>query len=353
MNFHLFVRIFKNTTDPISFCDCWTITNNELSAVAETSLNSLDNSDTLTEMHREAAWLMQALIEFMDLFQITHPGRGGLWQHSNYLYYEAIASLREATVAMLNGLPRASMGLLRSVFEMLMLHIWWQIKCNNERNTKKFYDWLQGQRNSPNMSDVIEDNLRNLDIPADEIDLESVKTTYKKLCSHVHAPIFRESITTLNGGNQSSVGIEIWQNFLSLARDTLRISIVHLIHLYPQCLFPVNVVSKFGFNPPAGLYFDQFNFVPFQAVFHEAQLETYRTHLQNHDLVQTGKQIYELRSDLTDEEIRQTWNNSYSKMENLEGAEIHELEYLYSQVKAQMRVAILAFSYNTVQKNMN
>ena len=54
----------------------------------------------------------------------------------------------------------------------------------------------------------------------------------------------------------------------------------------PQFLFPVDINRKFGFNPPVGMYFDKFNFVPLKAVFGGAQIETYKTRLQDHEFVE-------------------------------------------------------------------
>ena len=123
--------------------------------------------------------------------------------------------------------------------------------------------------------------------------------------------------------------------------------------MYPQCLFPVSIVTKFGFNRPVGSYFDEFNFVPIQAIIDEAQLETYRTRLQDHYLVQFGKQWYESLSDLTDEEIRQTWNNPDNEREHLADNATQELEYLYFQTKAEMRVMDLASTYRDVQSDID
>lgn len=352
MDFFQYVRVIKKSTDPISFDICWTIAEDELNTVAKTSMVSLNNSEILADMYREVAWSMQAVTEFTDLVSCNNYSNENLKQ-SNFLFYEAVAALREATVGMLNGSPRASMGLLRSVLEMMMLHVWWQVKSKNDKNTDKFRNWLNGQKNSPNIHDVIKDNLRNLEIPADELDFDSVKNIYIQLCSYVHAPIFRESMTTLNRGNLSDVRIEVWQNFMNLSRDVLGVVIVHLIHLYPQCLFPVNIVTKFGFNPPVGLYFDEFNFVPIQAIIDEAQLETYRTRLQDHYLVQLGKQWYESLSDLTDEEIRQTWNNPDNKREHLSDNATQEFECLYFRKKAEFRVTVLASTYRDVQSGID
>ena len=56
---------------------------------------------------------------------------------------------------MLNGSPRASTGLLRSVMEMLMLHCWWQERISRKGSSEQFYDWLEGRRAKPKFRDVV------------------------------------------------------------------------------------------------------------------------------------------------------------------------------------------------------
>ena len=286
--------------------------------------------------------MAQALIEFMDLADFTLQGKGRR-QRKNYLYFEAISALREATVGMLNGSPRASTGLLRSVLEMLLLHCWWQAHISRTGSSKKFYNWLEGRRPKPRFKDVVKDNFNFLGIPADTAAMEQVEHTYSRLCSYVHAPLLKESVTTLNQGNQSHVGIAVLQHWLALARDTLRIALEQFVYLHPQCLFPVDITRKFGFNPPVGMYFDRYNFVPLMAVFGAAQIETYRARLRDHDFVQFAMQLYESRRDLTREQILETWNDEDGSETAYDASD--DVLSKWFRTKSQMRVASWLVSY--------
>ena len=318
------------------------IADGELNDAGEIAWKHLRNEKELTELHREVTWLVQALNEFMDLANFNPPDNGQ-WQHKNYLYFEAISALREATVGMLNGSPRASTGLLRSVLEMFLLHCWWQARISRKGSSVQFYDWLEGRRPKPKFRDMVRNNFDFLGIPADAAMMEQVKRTYERLCSYVHAPLFKESVTTLNQGNQGHVGIAVLRHWLVLARDALRIALEQFVHLHPQCLFPVDIIRKFGFNPPVGMYFDRFNFVPLMAVFGEAQITTYCTRLQDHESVQSAMQFYESRPDLTREEILETWTavNGREAADDVTG----DLDVLWFRVKAQMRVTSMMLSY--------
>lgn len=185
------------------------------------------------------AWASQALVEFADLANFT-PSAKGRFQHKNYLYFEAVSALREATVGMLNGSPRASTGLLRSVMEMLMLHCWWQKRISRKGSSAHFYEWLEGRKSKPRFRDVVANNFEWLGIPAEADVKEHVQRTYERLCSYVHAPIREESYTILNRGNVGLIGVGALRHWSELARDVVWIALEQLVHLYPQCLFPVD-----------------------------------------------------------------------------------------------------------------
>ena len=343
MQFFSTARMFRDPDDAISLRDVWTIGDEDLNSTARVAWERLRSEKELVGLHREVAWATQALIEFSDLASFT-PSTKGRFQYKNYLYFEATSALREATLGMLNGSPRAATGLLRSVMEMLLLHCWWQERIMKKGNSAQFYEWLEGRKSQPKFRDVVGSNFKWLGIPADATVTEHVHRTYATLCAYVHAPIRDESFTMLNRGNVRSIGVGILRHWLVLARDVLRIALEQLVHLYPQCLFPVDVYKKFGFNPPVGMYFDRFNFVPLLAVFGEEVIETHRARLRDHETVEGAMNFYESRPDLTREQILETWVAD----DGTEGAghKLNDPLSLYFRAKVQMRVLSIALTYS-------
>lgn len=344
MQFFAVARIYRHPDDAISLRDVWMIADGELNEAAGAACWRLRDEKELAVLHREVAWSAQALIEFAYLANFTHSGKGR-FQYKNFLYFEAAHALREATVGMLNGSPRASSGLLRSVLEMVLLHCWWQKRIERKGSSEQFYDWLEGRRPKPKFRDMVGNNFEWLEIPADAAAKEGVQRTYDRLCSYVHAPIREESVTMLNRGNVGQVGVGVLRHWLVLTRDALRIALEQLVHLYPQCLFPVEINRKFGFNPPVGMYFDRFNFVPLEAVFGAARIESYRARLQKHPLVEGAMKFYESRPDLTDEQILETWDD----VEGPDGTdrETDDQVVLWFKVKAQMRALSMGLTYSS------
>ena len=343
MEFFVMARIFRHPDDAISLRDVWTFADGELNVLGEAASRRLDDEKQVAKLHREVAWSTQALIEFWDLVNFTRTGKGRV-QYRNYLYFEALHALREATVGMLNGLPRASTGLLRSVLEMVLLHCWWQKRIERTGNSNQFYDWLEGRRLKPKFRDMVEKNLEWLVIPAAEVASKNIYDTYNQLCSYVHVPIREESVTMLNRGNVGRVGAGVLNHWLALARDVLLIGLQQLVHLYPQSIFPVDVCKRFGFNPPVGTFFDKFNFVPLKAVFGLAQIESWRSRLRNHPTVERAMDIYNSRPDLIEKEILQTWD--YVEGSSSVDRDTDDPVARWFKVKAQMRAISMGMTYS-------
>lgn len=350
MHFFTMIRIYRDPKDEISLRDVWSIADGELNGAAEFVWERLQSENDLAALHREVAWAAQALIEFADLVDYTRRATGRvqnfryLFQYRNYLYFEATSALREATVGMLNGSPRAASGLLRPVLEMLMLHCWWRERMSRKDRSSQFCDWLEGQWKAPGFKNIVSDNFRWLKIPDDGSAREHVDRTYDRLCSYVHAPIREESFTMLNRGNLRYAGVGVLRHWLSLARDVLRIALEQFVHLYPQCLFPVDITRKFGFNPPEGMYFDEFNFVPLRTVLGGDAIETYRARMKDCEVVEMAKQFYESRPDLTHDQILATWDDDDGS-EAL-GDESDSPVALWLRAKARYRVASMVLTYS-------
>ena len=346
MSFFILARIYRHPEDPISLRDVWLISDGELNAAASVALERVQNEGELADLHREVAWLTQALIEFMDLMDVRHSYRGRR-QHNNYLYFEAVSALREATVGMLNGLPRASTGLLRSVLEMVLLHCWWRTQISRTGTSDKYYEWLEGRRQKqrPKFKDVVRDNFEFLEIPASREAKQKVEDTYDRLSSYIHTPLLAESATSLNKGNYGYVGADVLLHWFALARNTLQIALEHFVHLYPQSLFPVDITKKFGFNPPTGMYFDNFNFVPLKAVFETTQIQRYRMRAQDHDLVRMALELFESRPTLTREQILETWNDELYNESNGIDKTTADLVELWFRTKVHMRGMMWTLCY--------
>ncbi|MCY4463544.1 MAG: hypothetical protein OXC26_24595 [Albidovulum sp.] len=228
--------------------------------------------------------------------------------------------------------------------EMLLLHCWWQERLSRNGNSSQFYEWLEVRRPKPMMRDVVANNFDRLGIPTDKGAVEHVHRTYKRLCSYAHTPIRAESFTIKNRGNVGFASVGVLQHWLVLALDVLRVALEQLVHAYPQCLFPVDICRKFGFNPPVGLYFDEYNFVPLAATLGDDAIEIYRARLKDHENVDMATQFYGSRPDLTRDQILEAW-------QDIDGAVIpvdptEDPVALWLQSKVRMRAVKMGRTYS-------
>ena len=340
MRFALINKIYRHVDDEISLCDVWSIEKEELNTIAKITLKHLQEDKALSKLHRDVAWLSQALIEFSSILDFPMPHEVSWW-HKNYLYFEATHALREATVEMLNGLLKSSMGTLRSALQMFLLHCWWQERMIRGEGVREFNEWFEGKRLPPTFKDMVRDNLKFLDIPSNDL----VKKTYKQLCAHVHVPLIEESLTTLRQGNMQHVTVTALLYWFSLARDTLQIALEHFVHHRPQSLFPVDVPRKFGFNPPVGLYFNKIDFIPLNAVLGEERIKEYRERLGNREVIQDIMNSYESRPDFTPEQLIGTLDDSWRREF---GNDIpDDLDGCWFLMKTKLHVMSMAMAYTS------
>ena len=351
MDIAQFQLVFRSTQDDISFQKVWTIRADELCPAADISSDYIQLNDDLAEMHCRVAWLSQALIEFMDLLDFPDSIRILQSRRNNYFYFEAISALREATVGILNGSFRASTALLRTVFELLLIHCRWQIKFSRNMSARKrenalniFSECVAGKKLNPKFKDVLQFNVQNLNIPYDVTKCKDVLDVYSKLCSYVHTSSLAESTTILKDGNINTVSAPALCKWLKLAQEVLEISLEHLIFHKPQSLFPVNIVAKFGYNPPVGMYFDDSNTIPLIVSFGEEKINELRGVLESHESVRHAMAIYDATPRLSDEEIRLTWTNSLANQSSRDEAGSSDDRMLLSKIC--FRTCVYAATYS-------
>ena len=340
-------RIYPHPDPEITLRDVWWFAEDELNAVGQLTEELIESDDDLTRLHRTVSWLSQAIIEFVDLLGLHFP-RSGRWTHTNYLFYEAMSALRESIIIGLNGSTRASLSTLRSSMEMFLFHCWWQERLFLKKNFEPFYDWLEGKKPTPPFKNIVQDNFRSFHLPKSDLTFDKVFDTYRALCSYVHAPLLRESITTISGSIRPGASQPLVKYWMEMMQITLRIVLEQLIFHKPQSLFPVDINRKFAFSPPVGMFFDNLNSVPLRAALGEEMMDTYRTAAKEIQLVKDVMNFYQSHPDLSDEQISRMWDE---EDQGEFGKDVpNDMQSRWVLVKARMRVANMALSYMATEK---
>lgn len=322
----------------------------ELNDIGKHTIIKLE-TDELSKLHNEFAWLIQSIWEFQDM-QGGRVFLNDLWLKQGYCFFEAINTLRESILAGINSYYHVSIGGLRSSLELILLHLYWESIKDSSIDLSEFGDWIYGRVSKLPFKRLITNVNNNFCFPQDWELTKNVESIYGRLCSYAHTPILKESITKIKNTNMPYANLETLKYWMMLYIETLKCLLHLLIACYPMSLFPVDVLLKYGFNSPMGLFFDQVNFRPILRVLGSEKWEKYQEwYISNNSNVSSLLEWHESHPDKSLEEIKKTWDKDekhtkeYKTLKSIKSIDDHELEFLLFLTKVKIRATQLSFIY--------
>jgi hypothetical protein len=344
MQFSVKVRVFKVPPDYVLLRDVWDIADSELAPNGAIALERLEAyPEPMQTVYRDVCWQGQALIEFQDLQEMPFP-QSGRFMNLGFLYCESLNALRQVVICALNGQVHAALAALRSSLEALVYHYWWRRKLFLAGDNQAFYNWLFGKERNTRFSGVISDTLNDLPRPAQSVVFDELQTIYSQLCSYAHKATLDEAITTIRGGNmQQHSDYEIFY-WLSMLGRTQRSMLDIAVLSSPHAVFPVDIYRKFGFNPPLGVFLDQFSGYFVGKALGESTHNAYREHFKNIEPPSCQMAWYEEFPDLTNEEVLATWHEEVPDEPSNSNFE-EKLVRRAALMKAKVRALLWSFSY--------
>lgn len=348
---HIYAYRTRMTKD-FSLSNAWHFEDQELSKLARHSLELARDKVGLNELFFRNAVGCQCLIEFLDLLPMILPKKGG-FINTNYLYCEAIFVCREAILAGINNLFHSSFASLRSALELIIYHIWWQIKLEKSDQNSDFYAWLFGKGKGPvNFSAICSEVCGSLEFPKSATDKNELKEMYSLLCSYAHKPILEESIISIKQTNLPDADIGIMGYWANIVNCLLGMIIDLLVAFKPQTLFPNDMWRKNGFNIPIGMYFDQSNYLPYEHWLGEKKIIEYRElFLKNNNLIALLKDNEE-RESLSDEAILNSWPREEKIDDRPSDTAESKIIQRWAMMKAKTRVTSILLSYSAIPHNI-
>jgi hypothetical protein len=330
----------------------WQVADSELAPLGQETLRLVSEDPSLQEKAHRIAWGCQAVIEFQDLQGITLPHEGP-FLNINYLFYQGIDTLRESILAGINGLYHSSFATLRSSLENFVFNQWWQSELSSATNYSEYYDWLNGKKQTHPFAQVLRGVCSEVALEHSAIRLDDCKATYRKLCSYAHKPLIADCIPNLRGTNKPSVTTPLIEYWLEMLELTL-IPIIEILVAYtPQCLFPVSLYRKFGFNLPVGAFFDHSNFIPLRNWLGTARATQYADHFRQQPSIVHLLRWYDELKELTDSDVLVTWKDEW-KPDDDSARDIEERILLrWCAMKAKLRALSLAFAYGTLNHTIH
>jgi hypothetical protein len=337
-------QIFKKTPEHLSLLQVWDIRENELSPIGCEAIDILDKGDLKdANLYKEAAWSGSAIQEFQDLLDLTFPKTGRFF-NVHYLFFESLSAFRESVLSGLNGQLQASLAVLRAGLEMFTFHLWWRERLRFEDSFEPFYDWLFGLKGSPPFKNVIDSVFENPDMPLSGTTKDTFDALYGKLCAYAHKPLIDQAITSLKGTNLTIVNTEVLYFWLDLLQNTQRVVLDLAVSNSPMCLFPLPLHTKFGFNPPVGVFFDKANFLSLEMSLGAERLKSYQDHFRSREPVVTLLPWFNGFPDRSEREILSSWADGEPL--GHEGKSFEERVFLgFGMQKAKMRALLMGFAY--------
>ena len=348
MEFTVTAIAFKGRPNQIALRRVWNIDNNaELSPNGSNTLERLEScAEPLQALYRDVCWQGQALLEFQDMQEMPFPRRGR-FMNLAYQYCESVNTLRQVVISGLNGQVQTSLAGLRSSLEAMVYQYWWRRKLFGADDYEPFYDWLFGkERKGPTFARVIAETLNDLEHPPHAVIFDELKSVYAQLCSYAHKALLEEAIIRIRGGNapqSSDPEILYW---LSLLQRTQRCMIDVAVLSSPLAVFPVNVYRKFGFNPPLGVFMDEFGAYPIEKALGDTAYNAYREHLKNVEPVRSHMEWYNSHPDLTDEQVLASASQEETPEQEDPDSPFQEKVLMRATaMKAKMRASLWAITY--------
>ena len=279
-----------------------------MSHTARSSLAVLEDNDRSPEeieSWHQFKWRVSAFVNIQDIFEApayVHGAREGMF-HLWYFYYESKFLLTESLLCGLNGFSTAAVALLRPFLEFNLLQNYFYLGVHKSAAYEQLDRYL-GSDILPKWSTILGGAL-----PKDAFCrpirtiLEAHLTGLSNSSSHPYHPDLSAKHSVGSHPDQSLEGLFSWHTAKFVLNSVLWMYLVN----FPMLLHPRDTLRKFGFNPPLGLFTDEW------CSF------TLRKGLGEEDFIKfseyaNGRRSEELCAwydgfpELSDEQIRATWN---------------------------------------------
>ena len=322
----------KESTD----CDTSivTILNLDISKISQEGQLVIDVLENQVEFpyrshYQQMKWYLLALVNIQDIFSgtIYDDFTPKVFGVKNYFYYEGLQLLREYFYTGFNNFLKASDHLPRTILEFNIRQCFYHWKCEETSSYKPLTEYLEKGICPSNHT------MLNQYLPADNF-CKPIKVKIQKLIkqlsnssSHAFDPTQSTRSVEAMNFQYTMESLLFWLNLNMVLSGILWSYYI----TFPMLLKPINIVKKFGYNMPLGLYISDYHFFAFRNTIEPESLDAFLNYSNEQQIVKDLVDYYNSREDLTDQEIVDSWKG--------EEAPFPKNDYLgLSLVFAKMRV---------------
>lgn len=225
----------------------------------------------------------------------------------HFPYYEATLALGESLGSVLDGHPIAARAMLRPFVEQALAEVHIH-GGDDERRIDRYFRFLEGSHPRPkfgNMLDEVFSEPRFRQFPSLE---ERVRVVYSAASSPLHLRVMDETGMEHVTGNRPHSPTHEAEWVVATAVAVHRM-LALLALRFPMSLFPVDVIRRFGYSRPVGVFADQRLVDIVTASFSEMDLGAMREQLANDPEVRGLQDWVKSQAELTDAEIDASWQS--------------------------------------------
>lgn len=279
-----------------------------LSEVARRTLDALDSPDLEPEARERwnaFKWRVHAFVTLQDVFDaplfesatIDSPFR--LW----YFYYESKHLLTESILSLLHGFYGASVALLRPILEFTLLQAYVYRRLHDNRDYAELERYFRTGR-VPAWHRLLKHSVSSNDLgKLVRSRLQSSMQALSESATHAYRPTFSPKSLGAVRPYPTFEGAFTWMTLDRVLQPVLWTYCLN----FPALLCPVDVVRRFGFNPPVGLLVDHHSAAIVRRGLGPSDSAKFKQHADSQDHIRSLLEFHSSHSDLSDEEILMTW----------------------------------------------
>lgn len=317
-----------------------------LSPVAKETLEFLEKYQGDNFSFNDFKWKLLAFVTVQDIFEalllddtaVRNVNVFRQW----YFYYESKYILTESILCGLNGFYCATCSLMRLFleFNLLQLYYYGLIKKNNNYNCLSEY--LKANRN------IKWGKLISRSLPKDnfcEPIKERIRLSLKaqsQYAAHPYHPEYSPKQFANMVPGPSLEGIFYWPAYIQIVLQSVLWG--YYVN-FPMLFHPVDILKKFGFNPPVGLFIDEVGGKIISKSLSPKDYKEFVDYSSKSKKVENLLSWYSSLKNLTEEEILATWNTR-------EEGEIKDLIEGYCKNMTKLRgiKELLSFKFKNDQE---
>jgi len=298
----------KKDIDKVSIYNILTLDKNRFSDEALAIIETLekDKDFPYQDLYQQLKWKLICLNNIQDVLSgaVYNHGDKDIIGSRNYFYYEGLHLLREYFYCGFNNYLSAAEHLLRTFVEFNIKQCYYDFVCKEQNSFKPLIEYFKtGISKSPL-------SMAHKFLPQDDLSKpikKRIQTLLKSLSnksSHAYKPI--DSLRG-NGKLRHEYSVDTIMFWMSLNHSLTTVLWSYFL-TKPALFNPKDVTIKFGFNPPMGIFISEMQYQAIVNSLSESDLNTFQNHARETEEFEAFEDFYNSQSDLTEEQIMETWD---------------------------------------------